>query len=760
MKQLATRRALTWVLIFAACGGASTRTASPEAAEPDPGREFRLHYSNPGGMWLPLQMKLPLHVETLRKMGARIDAEALSDPFTGPLGAVVWIGGCTGSFVSPDGLILTAYHCVQDVLQVNTDRKTQRNILEDGFLARTRADELPAGAGHDALLAYAVTDVTARVRDGLDKLDDPVARALREEQNVMMLYQACKRRWAMRCSIQPYFGDALYLQTESFDLQDLRLVYAPARAVGVYGGEADNWKWPRHTGDWALLRAYVRRGDGAFQRYAASNVPFHPRSHLRVTTAGVTAGDFVMVAGFPGYTTRTASAASIHHWVETDLPLQIAWEKDSYAAAEQLAADPTDTGIKAILAKQTVQNQLAKDEATLAALTAGDAMARKDALHQRIMDWAAQPGREVYQQAIQGLDRLDTEDTLGRADIVRTTVFGSSQLLNTARYLLRWVEQHARSTTDRRLGFQDSYLRDALDAQLLFQWSYDRTLDRATFRRALVRASQLPAAERPWLATLLGAASDVPIDEMRIDRTLDDWYRAPPIEDENLRTAWIKTGTVAQLEASADPFVQAARRIWPLLQADQTRVDARHGQRLLLMPWYVDAMLHVLAGPLAPDANGSLRISYGTVKAMASAPDGPAASPFTVASQLLARDTGQEPFRAPRKLLAAIATRTYGPYADPALSGDLPINFLSDLDITGGNSGSPVLNRNGELVGLAFDSTGVRPGDGADDLGRHPLPDLDARPARRWRPADRGDGALAQAALTIGASRAAVSAPG
>jgi hypothetical protein len=706
MKQLGTRRALAWALICTACGGASTRTISPEAGEPDPGREFRMHYSNPGGMWLPTQMTLPLHVETLRRMDVRIDAETLSDPFAGPLGAVVRIGGCTGSFVSPDGLILTSYYCVRDVLQINTDRKSQRNLLEDGFLARTRADELPAGTGRDALLPYAVTDVTAQVRDGLDQLADPVARALREEQNVKMLYQACnKRRWTMRCSIQPYFGGALYLQTESFDLQDLRLVYAPARAVGDYGGEVDNWKWPRHAGNWALLSAYVRPLDGAFQRYDASNVPFHPRSHLRVTTAGVKAGDFVMVAGFPGNTNRMASAAFLHRWVEAALPLQIAWAKEQYAATEQLAADPTDTGVKARLARETLQNRLAKDEATLAALTAGGALAKKDALHQRIKDWAAQPGHEAHKQAIQGLDRLEIEYALSRADIIRAAVFGSSQLLNTARYLLQWAQHHARSNLDRQLGFQDNYLGDALDRQRQFKWSYDRTLDRATFRRALVRASQLRAADRAWLAMLLGVAEEVPIDEALIDRTLDDWYRASPIEDEKVRIACLKTATMAQLEASADPFLLAARRIWPLLETDMTRTDARHGQWLLLMPWYVDAMQHVLAGPLAPDGNGSLRISYGTVKAMASAPDGPAASPFTVARQLLARDTGQEPFRAPGNLLAAIAARTYGPYADPALGGELPINFLSDLDIAGGNSGSPVLDRQGELVGLAFDGT-------------------------------------------------------
>ena len=704
MKLLPRRCVLAWTLVCAACGGTSTRSSAPEAGEPDPAREFRLHYSNSGGMWLPLQLQRPRHVETLRRMGVRLDPAALSDPRGGLLGAIVWLEGCTGAFVSPDGLILTNYHCVQEALQIHTDANARRNLLEDGFLARTRVDELPVGIGRYALVAYAVRDVTAQVRDGLDKVHDPVKRALAMEQHVSALFKACRRSWAARCSIQPYYGGALWLQTESFELMDLRLVYAPARAVGAYGDEADNGKWPRHAGDWALLRAYVR-DNGASRDYAASNVPLHPRHHLRVTTAGVKAGDFVMVAGYPADTSRTATAAVIHAWVEAMLPSEIAWEKEKYAAAEQLAADPTDTGIKARLARRAIQNDLAKHEATLAALTAGDILAKKDALDRRIRGWAAQPGHERHAQAIQALDRLVTEyaHTL-HAGFLRREVFGSSKLLDTAGYLLRWVEQRARVSTDRRLGFQDGYLSEALDRERRFPWSYDRTLERATFRRALILASRLPQPERTWLPVLLGVDAAV-IDEALIDRTLDDWYRAPQIEDEERRIAWLKTGTMAQLEAAPDPFLQAARRMWPMRKADEEKALALRGQLLLLMPWYVDAMEQVLGSRQAPDANGSLRISYGTVKAMVSAPNGPAASPFTVASQLLARDTGQEPFRAPQKLLSAIASRTYGPYADPALGGELPIDFLSDLDITSGNSGSPVLDRRGELVGLVFDNT-------------------------------------------------------
>lgn len=705
MTQQPRRRVLAWALVCAACS-ASTRTSSPGAGDPDPGREFRLHYSNPGGMWLPQQLQLPQHRETLRRMGVQLDAAALSDPRGELLGSIVWLGNCTGSFVSPDGLILTNYHCVQEALQIHTDTKAGRNLLEDGFLARTQADELPVGVGRHALVGYAVTDVTAKVRDALDKIDDPVQRVLAMEQHVRALYRtACTlRSSSVPCSILPHYGGALYLLTRSIALNDLRLVYAPARAVGGYGGEADNWKWPHHAGDWALLRAYVG-GDGTARDHAASNVPFHPRRHLRISTAGVRAGDFVMAAGYPEFTSRTAPAARIRNLVEVVLPSRIAWAKEQYAAAEQLAADPTDTGVKARLARQAIQNGLARDEVMLAGLTEGGILAQKDALDRRIRDWAAQPGRERHAQAIQALDRWEPMyGFASRADFLRERVFGGSQLLDTARHLLRWAEQRARASTDRRLGFQDYYLPEAREGERRFRWSYDRALDRALFRRALVLASRLPEAERPWLPVLLGADAAV-IDEALIDRTLDDWYRAPPIEDEDRRVAWLETGTTAQLAASADPFLQAARRIWPMLEADEAKLLAQRGESLLLMPWYVDAMYEVLGRRLAPDAGGSLRVSYGTVKAMASAPDGPAASPFTVASQLLTRDTGQEPFRAPPELLSAIASRAYGPYADPALGGELPINFLSDLDIdtTGSSSGSPVLDRRGELVGLVCD---------------------------------------------------------
>ena len=214
----------------------------------------------------------------------------------------------------------------------------------------------------------------------------------------------------------------------------------------------------------------------------------------------------------------------------------------------------------------------------------------------------------------------------------------------------------------------------------------------ATFRLTLVRATQLPEKDRAWLATLLGMPAGAKIDEAAIDKQLDAWYGATSLEDEKARLDLLVNGTSAKLAASKDPFVRAAQRVWPIYKAEEKRSDARTGDQLLAQPVYTEALKQALGGALAPDANATLRVTYGTVKSLH--PDSMAQAdwPFTVASQILAKDTGKDPFNSPQKLLEAIKAKKFGPYADPALGGDLPIDFESDLDITGGNSGSPTMD--------------------------------------------------------------------
>jgi hypothetical protein len=213
-----------------------------------------------------------------------------------------------------------------------------------------------------------------------------------------------------------------------------------------------------------------------------------------------------------------------------------------------------------------------------------------------------------------------------------------------------------------------------------------------------VRALQLPAADRPWLSLLLGAKATQKLDEALIDKTLDAWYGATKLADQALRLELLEKGTKASIKASKDPFVRAAQRVWKLYLAEEKRADRMTGELMLVAPFYVDAMREVLGGLLAPDANFTLRITYGTVK-----PAKGTGSALTTGTQILQKNTGKEPFDAPAPMLAALQQKQFGPYAGPG--GELPVNFLSDLDTTGGNSGSAVLDSKGQLVGLNFDST-------------------------------------------------------
>jgi hypothetical protein len=716
------QKAILCGLVLAACGGtpkppagetvgpvAETQPTDPPsapAAPPDPALAFRQSHANPGGMWLPQQMTLPVHVETFRKMGVPIEAATLSDPLASPLNAVVALGGCTGSFVSPQGLIVTNHHCVQGALQLNTDKKQQRNYVEDGFLAKTMADELPAGPAQRVWVAQAFKDVTKEIRDGLDKIKDPVARKNLTDKRMKTLLAACEQgRPSVRCSVKPYFGGGQYIQTENLEIRDVRLVYAPARSVGNYGGEVDNWNWPRHTGDWSFYRAYVGK-DGNPADYAVDNVPYQPKASLRVTTAGVAEGDFVLVTGYPGTTSRTQTAAAIHHAVEWALPYSIASLKERYAIAEAHIDDAGETGTKATVLKQQLQNQLSKQQGVLVGLTKGGLLTQKDALDQQIQGWATQPGHEATKVALDRLAQLQADERrTARVDYDRRAVLSASRLLGAALSLTRWAEERTKKNADRKPGYQERDLNQALGGQKQLARVFDRTLDRALFRLSLVRALQLPEADRGWLARLLDVKAGTKLDEALIDRTLDAWYGAQQLEDEKLRVTLLQTGTLAQLRASKDPFLQAAQRMWPTVKADEKRTDTQQGENLLWLPAYVDAMKQVLGGQLAPDANLSLRVSYGTVRSFKPGSTAAADRPLTTANQMLAKDTGKLPFNAPKAMLAAIRAKTYGPYADASLGGELPVDFLSDLDITGGSSGSPTLNGKGELVGLAFDGT-------------------------------------------------------
>jgi hypothetical protein len=494
-------------------------------------------------------MTLPQHLDNFQKMGVALDPSALANPLAEPLAAVVSLGGCTGSFVSPDGLVVTNHHCAQGALQYNSDE--QHDYVQDGFLAKTLADEPSAGPAQRIMVLQAYKDVTKDMRDGLDAIKDPIARKEETEKRFKQLVAACEKdRPGLRCQVQSFFGGGTYQLTEMLEIRDVRLVYAPERSIGDYGGEIDNWEWPRHTGDWSYFRAYVGK-DGRPADYSKDNVPFHPKHFLKVSTAGLKPADFVMVTGYPGRTNRLTTASEIRHNLEWYYPYYLAYAKERYALAESFINDSDkERRIKAGVMKQYIQNGLEKIEGIQQGFQKNpDLVAQKEALDKQTKEWAAQPGHEASKQAIDRLESLlEEERQTARVDFDRETAFHGSSLLATSLGLVRWAEEREKKDPDRKPGYQERDLPRSIAGQKQFVKNYDRTLDRAGFKLALVRATQLPEADRSWLATLLGAKKGQKIDEALIDKTLDAWYKAPSIEDEKLRLELLQKGTPKQLE--------------------------------------------------------------------------------------------------------------------------------------------------------------------------------------------------------------------
>jgi hypothetical protein len=668
--------------------GSGDGTAEPagDGKPVDPALAARRAFADPGGMWMPRQMTLPVHAQNLKAMGVSIDAATLADPMSAPLAAVVRLSGCTGSFVSPDGLIITNHHCVQGALQVNAT--PDHNYLEDGFLAKTMAEELPAGPSEHVLVTQGSKDVTDEITKGLAGIADPAARTKEIEKREKALVATCEKgRPTIKCEVESFYRGAEFQLIERFEIKDVRLVHAPRRSIGNYGGEIDNWAWPRHTGDYSFFRAYV---DGK---------PYKPAHWLKIATTPLRESDFVLVAGYPGSTERVTTFSEVKFDVDVTYPMAIEQIQDAYNALEALQKKGGMTALKAGMFKQFVQNALENYQGTLEGLKRGNALATKKAMDEKVRAWASQPGHEEYAKAIDGLEATFVEE---RATAVPDRMFKSlmyrTAMLQVANGIVRMAEERQKKDVDRKAGFQNRDLPDLLDRNKELAKQFDETIERTLLRMGLVRAMKLPEEQRPWLATLLGAKKGEAIDEALIDKRIEEWYSGTKLMDEKTREQLLTKGTTKSLRASKDPLIKVALAMRPVLKDYEDKSERREGERMLLAPKYAIAMRESLEGALAPDANFTLRLTYGTVKRRDKG------RPFTVASEIPAKDKGEEPFDAPKAELDAIKAKQWGPYADAVL-GEVPVDFLSDVDTTGGNSGSPTLNERGELVGLLFDGT-------------------------------------------------------
>ncbi|WP_426177027.1 S46 family peptidase [Massilia sp. TWR1-2-2] len=654
------------------------------------------------GMWMPQQ--LPQVAKQLKAAGLKLDPATLTKLTEFPMGAIVSLGGCSASFVSPQGLVATNHHCVYNSVAVNST--PERDLLANGFLANNFAEELPASPGTRVFVTKDVSNVSTKVVTAdVAKLNGK-ARVDAMEKNEKSIVAECEKDPGHRCTVASYYGGLEFYLIKQLEIRDVRLVHAPPAGVGKFGGDTDNWMWPRHTGDYGFYRAYVSK-DGKAADFSKDNVPYAPKHFLKIAKEGVKEGDFIMALGYPGRTNRHRLPSEVASTFDWNYPAFIKSSGETLAIIDRETKN--DPGVKLKYAGQVagVNNYYKNRKGMLTSYEGSDFLARKTKEHADMKAWVnSNPARQKeYAVDIELVEKLIAErDGLAKRDYYLMS--SSPRLLNTARSLYRLANESAKPNIERKGGYQERDLPRFASGVAAIDRTYDAKVDKALVMNSLTKYAAQPAAMRNANFDAAMGIKDG-MSQADLSAMLDRMYSSTTLNDAAQRSAWLKK-TPADFKASNDPFIKAAVAMYDGSLKREAEDEELGGKLQQAYANYMKAKIAYMNSKgqaVYPDANGTLRVTFGKVAGRAHGADGTGAwTAFTTVKGVAAKATGEGEFNAPANQLAAIKAKDFGKFVDPKLKS-VPVNYLATLDITGGNSGSAALNSKGEFIGLAFDGT-------------------------------------------------------
>lgn len=651
------------------------------------------------GMWTPQQ--LPDVGRDMRNLGLKLKPEALTDLTGFPMGAVISLGGCTASFVSATGLIVTNHHCARGSIQYNST--AEKNYLETGFLANSLGEELPAAPGSRVYVTVAIEDVTAQIVGGEVAQLKGLARYKAIDDRRKAVVSACEGDAGHRCQVSSFYGGASFQLIKRLEIQDVRLVYAPSRGIGNYGGDIDNWQWPRHTGDFSFYRAYVSP-DGKPAPFDADNVPYEPEHVLTVSASGLSDGDFVMAAGYPGSTQRYRRLSEVEHVFEWEYPQWIELADLRIETIKSIAPEGTDARVKYENLLAGIKNYSINRKGQIVGAQRTRLKERRAAQEAAFNSWASAGDNAAYGQAAQSLDALIAKDIAADKKAFWIRYAADARLLRAAKTLYRLAKERTKPDAERERGFQARDLPFIKQGLQSIERRYDGRIDKALWSAVLERYLQQPKALRTAaFDDAMGFSGGESRQE--IEARISSFYAASSLDALDQRMKWLEA-PAKDFEASDDAFIKLAVALYPSDIAAEEKAKASAGALQQVRAQYMDAYIawqKSQGEAVYPDANSTLRVTYGTVQG-GSPQDGLIYEPFTRLEGIAVKASGIAPFDAPAALLERVEAKDYGNYNLKAI-GSVPVNFLTDLDSTGGNSGSPTLDRRGNLVGLLFDGT-------------------------------------------------------
>lgn len=647
-----------------------------------------------GGMWLMEQMKD--RADELKKSGLELSVEDVYNP-DGPSlkdAVVMFDGGCTGVFVSSQGLILTNHHCGYDQIQKHSS--VEHNYLQDGFWSHSIREELP-NPGLEVIVIDKIDDVTAQVEKLLKtrpyKNDQMAAFSVATLAKMIPAIVGEKNmsRAGIRYELKPFFGSNKYLLFTKKVYTDVRLVAAPPSAIGKYGADTDNWIWPRHSGDFTIFRVYADK-NGNPADYSKDNVPLRPARYAKISTEGVEQGSFAMIMGFPGTTYKFFTEAEVAEWSEVDNNIRI--EMRGLRQEVMLRHMLADEKVNIMYASKYASSQNGHKRAQGAnwAIEKRALQQTKRAQQDALSQWARQHNRPEIDSSIAKISEFVAARREAR--VVQW------YLMEGILIPIEFINVPIVSTAD-LAKWGDAQVREKILAQVqqdfdaFYNKDYSPSVDREVATVLLQRYTERIAKEY-WPMPLQKGVDRLGSVKAYVDYLFDTSIYA----DKDRFARFMKHPTKEQLES--DPMVQFAVYSIALYQSISKKQAAYDDPIKLAQRQYVRGMMdmHGVAN-LAPDANLTLRFTYGHVKGYSPRDNVFYGHQTTLTGVMEKENPDSWEFALPDRVKEIYQKKDYGRYA--MKNGEMPVNFCATTHTTGGNSGSPVFNGRGELIGLNFD---------------------------------------------------------
>jgi len=642
------------------------------------------------GMWLPIFIQA-LNYDDMRAKGLKLTAEQIYSANQSSLkdAVVLFGGGCTGEIISEEGLLLTNHHC--GYAQIQSHSSVEKDYLRNGFWAKNKDEELP-NDGLKVTFIVRIEDVTQQVLSGVTPEMTENQRQAEIERKIKEISKGIEKDSHYEAVIKPfYYGSEYYLfVTETF--KDVRLVGTPPDGIGKFGGDTDNWMWPRHTGDFSLFRVYANK-DNKPAAYSKENVPYKPKHFFPISLKGIKEGDFTMILGFPGRTQEYLTSYAVELLVEKTNPYRIALREKRLEIINSAMQASDEIRIKYAAEQASIANAYKKWIGENRGLKKMDALQRKRDLEGQFVNWCAQDEtrKQRYAQVLPDLAKhYQTLEKVNLAELyINEAVFGAD-ILYLAYQFTAFVDKFSDKELDKIKRRVEGHFKN-----------YDANIDRQLLAVCLqAYYNDIPQALHP--AVYAKIQNEFQGDFARYAQYIFD---NSLLASKEKASAVLANFTALDLEKIInDPAVELfrqflekyLRQVEPIFDQTMAEIDP-------LMRQYVAGLREMQTDrKFYPDANSTMRLTYGTVAGYNPEPN-QRYEYFTTLDQIIEKGKQANQvadYFVPEKLQQLYDARDFGRYAD---GGTVRTCFIASNHTTGGNSGSPVLNAEGHLVGINFD---------------------------------------------------------